>query len=172
MLRKKILAVCVFCLTFLQIEASVPNSSCNAIVRYIHQHLPNYGKLERSPNGFFYLKVDDDYVHQCIGQISEEGFEAPPYFGELYTTGAHISIFYPEELTGKKPVLSEIGQTVYFHVKGCQIWTPPHWKEIEQVYVVLVEAPLLKSLREKYGFSQDFQFHITIGVKRKMAKSA
>jgi hypothetical protein len=95
--RGTVLSFAAFCISFtLQVWATEIAAPCEGIVDYIHQHLPTHGKLCSSPNGFIFVKVDDDFVHQCVAEISKEGFEEPPYFGQLYHNGAHISVIYSE----------------------------------------------------------------------------
>lgn len=151
-------------------------SSCQEVLNYIESDLPQYGTL-KSSDGFVYVSVDEEYIKKLVSLIPEAGFEAPPYFGELYDTGAHISVIYPQEWGDREPVtLSEIGDTIHFQVSGCEIWKTPFWRGFEKVWVVLVEAPELDRLREKYGFSRGFPhgfcFNITIGVKPTGVKAA
>ncbi len=139
---------------------------------YIQDHFLQRGVLKKGDD-FIYVALDEEYVKDLVGLISEEGFVAPPYFGELYDTGAHISVVYPGESKYRgSPDFSEIGEWVDFEVKECQIWDTPNWEGIEQIWVVLVRAPFLEHLRKKYGFRPGFEFHITIGVKPKPAEAA
>jgi len=69
--------------------------------------------------------------------------------------------------------IQECGETIDFVPKECQVVHPPRWKAIDKVYFVVVEAPELDRIREKYGLlKRKYPFHITIGVKPKMAKAA
>jgi hypothetical protein len=57
--------------------------------------------------------------------------------------------------------------------KGCKVVHPPKWKEMDEVYFVEVESPELDRLRKKYGLpKREYEFHITIGVKPKVAQAA
>ena len=81
---------------------------------------------------------------------------------------------YPEEATkyGVKEI-KECGEMISFVPKKCQVVHPPRWKEIDEVYFIVVDAPQLDQIREKYGLpKREYDFHITIGVKPKMAKAA
>jgi hypothetical protein len=81
---------------------------------------------------------------------------------------------YPEEMTkyGVKEI-KECGEMISFVPTRCQVVHPPRWKKVDEVYFVVVEAPQLDKIREKYGLpKREYDFHITIGVKRKIAKSA
>ncbi len=99
--------------------------------------------------------------------ISEEGYELPPYFGRDELHGAHISVIYSKEAkeygVGK---VKEVGETIYFKPLGCRVVAPKNWKDVDEVYVIAVQAPVLNRLRKKYGLPKAGQdFHITIGVK-------
>lgn len=158
-----------FLLCLCQVGIAEEVSSCKEILAYIEQHLPSTGVLLHSSNGFLYVKVDDDYIHKLNDFVKEEGFEEPPYFGQLYTSGAHISVIYPEEIKNNGLIsISELGEEICFRVKGCRIEKPPNWKGVEKVCFISVDAPNLEHLREKYGFSpKEFEFHITIGIKKR-----
>jgi hypothetical protein len=145
----------------------------STILNYIQNQLPHCGILKKT-EGFVYVDVDDEYIHRLITFIQEEGFEEPPYFGNADLVGAHISVMYGDEVKkyGIKE-MQECGETIYFTPLECQIVHPPTWKEIDEVYLVVVEAPELDKIREKYGLPKRmYDFHITVGVKLKIAKSA
>lgn len=114
-------------------------------------------------DGFGYLKVDDNYIHALLPMLNltEEGFETPPYFRRSEAPGAHISIFYVNE--NIRP--EESGQTFPFELKQIVIVKPSRDKS----YVVLqVESKELEKLREKYGLSPKLhchEYHITLGKK-------
>ncbi len=161
--------IILFATSFAQ---EIPAPSCPVILNYIDKNLPNYGILKRS-NGFVYVDLDDEYVHALITFIQQDGFQEPPYFGDAGLVGAHITVMYPEE-TAKYGIkdMKECGEMVFFVPKKCQVVHPPRWKEIDEVYFIVVDAPQLDKIREKYGLpKQEYDFHITIGVKPKMVKS-
>ena len=134
-----------------------------AVLEYVREHFPQRGVLKNNGD-FLYVALEDGYIQDLVGLIPEEGFAAPPYFGELYDTGAHISVIYPREVGGPLAI-SELGRCFNFTVTGCHIYYPRHWEGVEQVWVILVDAPELEELRAKYGLSPGFAFHITVGVK-------
>ena len=120
-------------------------------------------------NNFVYLDIDDAYIHSLISFIQEEGFVEPPYFSQPCTAGAHISVMYPEEMLkyGIKRI-SECDQSMCFTLKSCKVVRPLSWKEVDEAYVIIVDAPALDALRKKYGMPKPANpFHITIGVKPK-----
>lgn len=135
--------------------------SCSKLIEYAEHQLPHWGVLKNS-DGFVYVDLDDDYIHQLVGLI--DGYEEPPYFEGMYTAGAHISVIYPNEKVGE---IEECGQMIPFTIKDCQVVHPPRWKEIDEVYFIVVEAPELDALRMKYGLpKREYEFHITIGIKK------
>ena len=147
--------------------------SCPEILNYIEENLVHHGTLKKS-GGFVYLDLDDEYVHQLFKFIERDGFEEPPYFGEDGLVGAHITVMSSYET--KEYGISEIrecGEEKYFVPKKCQVVNPSGWNRIEEVYLIVVDAPELNVIREKYGLpKQEHDFHITIGVKPKIAQSA
>lgn len=160
-----IFLIALFATSFAQ-ELSVP--SCPEILSAIEEKLPHCGTL-RSSNGFLYVDLDDEYVHQLITFIQKEGFLEPPYFG-AGLVGAHITVAYPDETTkyGIEEI-EECGEEISFVPQTCQVVHPPRWKEIDEVYFVVVESTQLDQIREKYGLPRkEYDFHITIGVKPKI----
>lgn len=152
-------------------EVSSPSST--AILNHIETHLPHFGIL-KNLNGFVYVDLEDEYIHQLISFIQEEGFQEPPYFGDSRLVGAHISVIYSAESAkyGMEEI-EECGERISFTLQNCQIVHPPSWKEIDEVYLVAVQAPELDAIRKKYGLpKKKHDFHITIGVKPKNFKSA
>lgn len=138
------------------------------ILGYIEERLPLVGTLKQLGD-FVYLDLDDEYIHTLAALIEEEGFQEPPYFSAPYLAGAHISVAYSDELRscGVKNI-EELGMRIEFVPQKCLVVHPPHWQEIDQVYCVVVEAPLLDEIRERYGLPmRRYPFHITIGVKLK-----
>lgn len=144
-----------------------------AVLNYIEMHLPSEGVLKKEC-GFIYVDVDDAYIHQLVQLIEKEGFQKPPYFGSPELVGAHITVASAEEAAeyGVKEIEEE-GQIIRFTPKVCQVVHPPKWEGIEKACCVLVEAPELDAIRKKYGFpKRPYDFHITIGIKPKVAQSA
>lgn len=143
-------------------------STCQEILSFIQAELPREGIL-KSSDGFVYIDLDDDYIHQLVQFIQKEGFEEPPYFEEPYGVGAHLTVIYPAEVInyGISDV-QECGERIEFIPTGCQIVRPLRMEGIDQVYFVVVYAPRLDQIRAKYGLpKREYDFHITIGVKKK-----
>lgn len=132
--------------------------------------MSNFGTL-KSTNGFVYVDIDDKYVHELIQFIEKSGFQKPPYFADPNLVGAHITVIYPDEMKEYSlEQIKEVGTTIYFQPLECNLATPPNWKEIDQVYFIVVDSPQLDQIREKYGLpNREYKFHITIGVKPKKA---
>lgn len=148
-------------------------SSWPKILEYAQSRLPHEGIL-KSSQGFVYVDVDDAFIYKLLPFIQEGGFEAPPYFGRSDLVGAHITVIYPDEV--KKYGIKKIRETeevISFTPKTCQIVHPQKWHDIDEVFLLVVDAPELDLIREKYGLPRrEYDFHITIGIKPKMVKSA
>jgi len=168
-LRCLFVPLMLFCHSCIAQEAP----SCPKVLHYVQDQLPHCGILKKSES-FVYVDVDDEYIHKLITFIQKDGFEEPPYFVNSDSVGAHITVMYEDEV--KKYGIGEIqecGEKIYFTPKECKIVHPPRWQEMDEVYFIVVEAPELDRIRKKYGLTKkEYDFHITIGVKPKMAKSA
>jgi hypothetical protein len=166
---------CFFLLSFISLmsDGSTQEVLDSPIVlNYAHNELPNWGVL-KNIEGFVYIDLDDDYIHKLIAFIKDDGFEEPPYFG-AGLVGAHITVIYPEEITkyGIEEI-QECGEIIFFTLKDCKIVHPPKWQKIDEVYFIVIDAPQLDQIRQKYGLpTREYDFHITIGVKPKIAKEA
>lgn len=166
-----------YCLLFLAIAcqklpAQEP-SSCHQILTYIENHLPLCGILKKSGD-FIYVDLDDEYVHKLIPFIEKDGFQAPPYFGSSDLVGAHITVIYPGEVQKYKiENFKECGEKICFSLKACQIVHPPRWEGIDEIYLIVIDSPELDKIRQKYGLPEkEYNYHITIGVKPKVAHAA
>lgn len=141
--------------------------SCFLILNYIEEHLSHSGVLKNA-NGFVYVDLEDEYIHELVLFIRGDGFEEPPYFEDSDLVGAHITVAYPDEMKKYNvKTMQEYGEPIGFTPKGCQRVHPPRWEGVDEIYLVVVQAPELDLLREKYGLpKREYDFHITIGVKR------
>ncbi|MCB1108259.1 MAG: hypothetical protein KDK44_01235 [Chlamydiia bacterium] len=148
-------------------------SSCPQILTYIENHLPLQGILKKSGD-FIYVDLDDGYVHKLIPFIEKDGFQPPPYFGSSDLVGAHITVVYPAEVHKYKiKDIQECGEKIHFSLKTCQIVHPPRWEGIDEIYLIVVDSPELDKIRQRYGLpKKEYNFHITIGVKPKVALAA
>ena len=124
------------------------------------------GTLARSANNLIYLKIDDAYIHHLFPLLQEKQIKKPNYFGKGLA-GAHISVIYPEEAVqfDKK----DLGTHYNFKIKDLVIAEI----NVKKYYVLLVDCPELRQLRNKYGLPDQLNFknywidlHITIGVSR------
>ncbi len=160
----------ILCLWMVTLSA---DQLCDKIKDCIAEQLSTSGTLKQDSQGYVYVDIDDRYIVSLIELIEKEGFEQPPYFGPGLH-GAHISVISAQE--AKKFALGKIkerGATIPFTIKDCQIVHPPTWKEVESIYILTVEAPLLDELRQQYGLPKSrYDFHITIGLIYKEAQAA
>ncbi len=122
------------------------------------------GTLKECGDGFVYIDLDDGFIHDLIHYIEPDGFIEPPYFGKTGLIGAHISVIYADEI--RNGAIEELGQTFSFTPIECKIVHPPDWSDVEDLYLIEVDAPELDLIRKKYGLEKrELGFHITIGVK-------
>lgn len=137
--------------------------SWQEILNYAQENLPMEGQLVVKSDGFGYLKVDDNYIHNLFPMLGleEDGFKKPPYFRTNEAPGAHISVFYVNE----NIMPEEVGQYFHFELKQIVIVKPSK----DTSYAVLqVESPELEKLREKYGLSPKLfghDYHISLAKK-------
>lgn len=149
-------------LNFCQTTPHKVHLESERVTQFALEHLPQEGVLMRNPDGYVYLKVDDDYIYALypLLDIKKEGFREPPYFRRKNSPGAHISIFYAKDDVNPQ----ELGQKIHF--------TPLRVVSVKNAkaqYIVLeVHAPEIEKLREKYGYPPRLkgkEFHITIAKK-------
>ena len=138
------------------------------VLSFVNDALPLCGILKRS-NHFLYVDLDDDYIYKLAPLIQKEDFSPPPYFGTPELVGAHISVAFPVEIENIAEVAG-CGSKIIFTPKKCEIvrLTQPSslLQNVEEIYLLVVEAPQLDQIREKYGLSEQYYpFHITLGVK-------
>lgn len=144
---------------------SPAQESCPKLMDFVQTQLPHHGIIKHS-KGFVFVDVDDAYIHQLIPFIQEEGFVEPPYFGNADLVGAHITIIYPEEVKAYGiEAIEEEGEVIHFTPKKCKIVYHKR-NGMEAAYFIIVEAPELDQIREKYGLpKREYDLHITIGIK-------
>ncbi len=133
------------------------------------EYLPRQGTLIKTNTGLVCLDIDDNYIHQLFPFIDYTGASKPNYFAGAKNTGAHISLFYADELATLTSPIAEIGKSYSFAVAG--IFSTAIASKM--YYAIAVEAPGLTALREQYGFNPQLNFkgyamnlHITIGTKQ------
>lgn len=137
--------------------------SWKQVLEYAREHFPQEGKLMVKSDGFVYLKVDDQYIHTLFPmlELQKEGYREPPYFRAREAPGAHISVFYVNEHI----VPEEVGQSFHFELKDIVIEKASNR---DRYAVLVVEAPELEKLREKYGLSPKLlghEYHISLAKK-------
>lgn len=128
--------------------------------------LNNHGRIMKD-NDYFFLKIDDDFIHKLYPELtSYENIQKPDYFADPQKIGAHISIIYPEE---KTLLHSEnLGGIHTFQIKDlCKTIL-----DLKEYYVLRVDSPSLDDLRIRHNLplqpkykDQIFGFHITIAVR-------
>jgi hypothetical protein len=159
----------VFLLTLLLVGCTSTLKPCQSIFKTIDRSLTTTGVLKQESNGFVYLKIEDAFIHNLVPYIAKQGFESPPYFGPGMI-GAHITVINAEEFQSHGLThIEECEQAFDFVPLSCQVVYPPHWPGVEAAYIVVIDAPSINQLRQKYGLTPtQFQPHITLGIKPKV----
>lgn len=135
------------------------------ILTYSKTKLPHYGTLKRGPTGLIYLDVSNDYITKLVKFIETDGFLDSTCLDGPNTIGAHISVISGKEAKSLKSV-KELGQKYFFTIKDCAKVHPPQWKAVDELYILVVEAPKLNAIRKKYSLpNKQHELHITIGLK-------
>jgi hypothetical protein len=132
------------------------------VVAYAKEHLAQEGVLIQKIDGYAYLKVDDNYIHELFKRLGPiHGYNKPPYFRRKDAPGAHVSVAYEDE----KIKFAEVGAKYYFTITAIReiaVNKSTH-------YIILdIYAPQLEELRKRYGLSpklKNHEFHITIAKK-------
>ncbi|HSW73109.1 MAG TPA: hypothetical protein VLG44_06875 [Chlamydiales bacterium] len=142
-----------------------PDATCDKIKDYIFENLTETGVLKQDSEGFVYVDLDDGYINKLLEFIKGEGYVRPPYFAPPNGHGAHITVIYADEAQ-ELDEIDELGKTIAFKIKACKVIQPPQHPELDGIYVITVDAPVLKGIRRKLGLRPPkYDFHITIGWK-------
>jgi hypothetical protein len=138
------------------------------ILFYSETELPNYGTLKLGHTGLIYLDVSDDYITELVKFIESDGFLDSTCLDGPNTIGAHISVISAKEAKLLKNI-KELGHEFFFTIKDCIKVRPPNWQAVDELYILVVEAPELDAIRQNYGLpKKQHAFHITIGLKPKL----
>jgi hypothetical protein len=172
-----ILLLCASCVTCCQRDdLYVVHVIENPEVIAKAEQLPHQGIFKKSSGKekhhetYFYLKVDDRFITELAPLLKEQGVVPDHHFD-----GAHITVFLDREGRDLPNDLPEVGHTYRFTIKNLSTveirkYVEPDKHVFIQEYMVIVEAPELEALRQKYGFSPlpygKDGFHITIAQHR------
>jgi adenylylsulfate kinase len=137
------------------------------------------GRLVGTRSGWVILEVPMALVRGAFDALHEPGAEIPPAHSDYENYKAHISVMRPEELkdVGGAGKVTERGHYFHYTLGPVQSVTPAGWSEMSKVWFIKVKSPELQKLRRTYGLSSkpnddEFDFHITIGVRRKSVLQA
>lgn len=130
-----------------------------AIMAYAESTLAMKGILEQDATGMVYLDIPANFAETLLPLIQEEGVEPSPIFVPVML--AHEA----QEKAGLGPI-KELGETFSFKLLGLHAVKPLLWPEIEKVYFLVIHAPGLDELREKYLLPGKIPLHMTLGIKR------
>lgn len=131
------------------------------------------GKIRLKGNGFVWVDVDNAFVENVLSALPLEG-TFTPISTKPKQMGAHISVFYEDELIGNEIWdFAEAGQWFAFEVKEVRYVARKTPQGNERLWLLAVDAPGLQRLRMHYGLKPKLQghdFHITIGHEKLEAK--
>lgn len=123
------------------------------------------GQLKLKNNGYVYLDVSNEFVERTVALLDTEG-EFEPTATSPKKLGAHISVFYEDEMIGKGIWnLSEAGDWFTFEVRQLRYVQLGNGRKL---WVLAVDCPALQRLRTNYGLKPKLQghdFHITLGYE-------
>lgn len=129
--------------------------------------LPNSGIIQQQGT-YAFLKIDDAFIHDLYELLIHDGMmQKPDYFSpEKLFAGAHITIAYQEE--NKTLSCDDINIHHQFSIQNLShVRLGP-----KEYFVLMVSAPSLEQLREKYGLPRKpyyknipIDFHITISIR-------
>lgn len=130
--------------------------------------LPQKGVLKEKSNGYLYLDLPNDYITQAIALIDAPGkMLASRDYTNRTGIGAHISVIFENERWDHQiHEVLEVGQEFSFTIK--EFGTLSAKNDKNKIWMLIVEAPDLAMLRERYGLPtipRDQDFHITIGLE-------
>lgn len=145
---------------------SDPRSS--SILSYINSLLPIAGTLKQNDKGFIYLDIANEYITSIIPFFDDPSIDLPPYYGEDFPDGAHISIATPDE---EKKLFSPLplGDAFSFTVTGCYKASLLYDLKNKYVWYLTISSDELTSLRTSIGLTplpSGESFYITLAYKK------
>ncbi len=144
------------------------------LINYAKSHLPNYGILRKEDeHSYHYLKIHDDFIFKLFPYLKDQNLRMPDYFPPKNFVGAHITLFYPDEITASNKVslsnIKEINDSYSFEVTQIISVHAFH----KRFVALVVEASALLALRKFYGLQEKLNyhgllvpFHITIAINK------
>jgi len=111
----------------------------------IARQLPPVGVLKKDKSGYVYLQLSNDYINKLYPLIICEGAKLPLPTKKA-SVGASITVFESSE--GVNP--QELEEEYDFLVKSLVSATIKSSKGLKREWALIVEAPALEALREKY----------------------
>lgn len=144
-----------------------PDLKLSSVPRLWQVSVPFSGvlKIDRRPGKLWgMLELDDALRTSIFNAMDLEDVWSDP------DNDAHISVFSDDEVRQLPRPLPEEGEVYTFTAKGISSVEPEDWRGVDEVVMVIVDAPELSQLRAKYGFPPlmygHHQFHITLAVKK------
>jgi hypothetical protein len=158
----------LFLFTCLFISAAPIIVDAPKILSFAEKCLSHEGPLNRTEEGFVYVKVSDDYIFETLKLLGDNAIKAPPYFGKG-KVGAHISVIYADEMKNRIPILPHLGKAIAFKIVNFAKVDMRNKNENKCIYLFTVESPELERIRAINDLPSNRdgnEFHITVGVKK------
>jgi hypothetical protein len=164
-MRKTLVLLIFACLL---ISAAPTIIDAPKVLRFAQKCLSHEGVLNRTEEGFVYVKVPDDYIFETLKLLGDNTIEAPPYFGKG-KVGAHITVIDATELKDKEPILPHLGKSIDFKIINFAKVDVKNKNGNRCVYLFIVDSPELDRIRAINGLPPNArvsEFHITVGIKK------
>lgn len=127
------------------------------------------GKLCIKKNGFTYVDIGNEYIESIVPLLPTKG-EFKPLDTNPKALGAHVSVFYEDELISREIwTLEEAGEWFYLDIKELRYVDRKTPSGKQRLWLMAVHAPAIQRLRKHYGLKPKLQghdFHITIGTEK------
>lgn len=143
------------------------------VLSYAQDCLAHKGPLEKTEDGFVYVKVSDDYIFETVELLGNGEIDPPPYFGEG-KVGAHITVIEAIESKEKRLNLP-LGKPIAFKIVNFASVDVKNDEGIRRIYFFTVDAPELERIRKANGLSpkiHGYDFHITAAIENLEVEAA
>lgn len=162
--KLKNIVVHLFCLLLFTsgVQAAVVTPIDNPQLLSLAKTLPNQGVLKQLNNGYIYLEIAPSYSTQLPGLLNQQEltFDHPEI-------GAHVTVFTVRQVQKQQLYsIPELNNNYTFQITGINRVVTKHRGGSRIWYVLAIDAPELMALRAKYGFTRQFNLHISLAYQK------